>query len=52
MEDWWRYKDPEDLTPEERIQRIIELMAIASLRLLAEQRKEEPDIKKDLNPHS
>lgn len=52
MEDWWRHKDPEDMTPEERIQRIIELMAIASLRLVTEQRKGKADIKKDPDSNS
>lgn len=45
--EWRRYLDPEDLTPEERLQRLTELLAVAVRRLAME---EEERKKKGLPP--
>ena len=41
MENWRKHLDPEDMTPEERLERVVELLATAVVRLIGEERKEE-----------
>ena len=41
MENWRKYLDPEDMTSEEQMERIIELLAIALRRLIAEEDERE-----------
>ena len=41
MENWKKYLDPEDMTPEERTERVVELLATAVVRLILGERKEE-----------
>ncbi len=41
MENWRKYLDPDDITPEEREERVIELLATAVVRLMGDERKEE-----------
>jgi len=36
----YRLKDPDDMTPEERLDRIVEILAEASIRLINEQQRE------------
>ncbi len=33
MNDWRKHLDPEDMTPEERLRRVVDLLATASIRL-------------------
>ena len=44
MEKWRKYLDPEDLTPEETEERIVELLATELVRLVIEEKlkKKEP----------
>ena len=37
MENWRNYLDPEEMTPEERLERVVELMATGALRLIREE---------------
>lgn len=41
MENYRHCLDPEDMTPEERLDRIVELLAIASVRLAEKERASE-----------
>ncbi|MBI2069119.1 MAG: recombinase family protein [Elusimicrobia bacterium] len=41
MENWRKYLDPEDMTPEERLERVIELLATAVARMIRGEGKEE-----------
>ena len=41
MENWRKHLDPEDMTPEERTERVIELLATAVVRLVRGDGKEE-----------
>ena len=40
MENWRKYLDPEDMTPEERLERVVELLATAVVRLVRGEGKE------------
>lgn len=41
MENYRHCLDPEDMTPEERLDRIVELLAVASVRLAQKEREAE-----------
>jgi len=47
MENWWKCLAPEDMTPAERLTRVVELLAAAALRLI----EEPPTQVEEAGPH-
>lgn len=45
MENHRLFLDPEDMTPDERFEEILELLAIASVRLATKERDRKPESK-------